>query len=407
MKYLYKHGNIFWYQRAVPKKVHKLIGVKSIKVSLKTNKVNIAIQRSKLQALEHKKMFGSLSKIDNPVLKFLNKKKTINLKNYEIKFMDDYDDLVSGHFFSNPTMRLEGKKKESIENYFFNAQNSIPMLSIYFRNFFAKEYNFKVGEFKYYKRSLDFFISVCGDKPINSYNLNDAVHLNNRLNTIPSKIKGISAIKIKNIFVKGFKKFNLVFNEFINNLKVAKYKNNGNKYIFSTDELKNIEGFCKKSVSLESSILAVIVNTGCSFREIIGLSITDIYIDHYQSFITIRSNRLRQIKNLYKIRTVPLVGLSLWGGEHLSVFLKQNENLYFDKNKIVKIENTINKIIRKFSNLGSIRNFNKSLISRLVNIDCPEEIILDIIGKSKRQNLYNRQISIDIKRSWLEQLKFI
>ena len=65
------------------------------------------------------------------------------------------------------------------------------------------------------------------------------------------------------------------------------------------------------------------------------------------------------------------------------------------------------KIIRKFSDLGSIRNFNKSLVSRLVNIDCPEEIILDIIGKSKRQNLYNREISVDIKRSWLEQLKFI
>ena len=78
------HGNIFWYQRAVPKKVHKFIGVKSIKVSLKTNKVNIAIQRSKLQALEHKKMFGTLSKIDNPVLKFLNKKKTINLKNMKL-----------------------------------------------------------------------------------------------------------------------------------------------------------------------------------------------------------------------------------------------------------------------------------------------------------------------------------
>ena len=71
------HGNIFWYQRAVPKKVHKLVGIKSIKVSLKTNKVNVAIQRSKLQALEHKKMFGTLSKIDNPVLKFLNKKKDL------------------------------------------------------------------------------------------------------------------------------------------------------------------------------------------------------------------------------------------------------------------------------------------------------------------------------------------
>ncbi len=134
------HGNIFWYQRAVPKKVHKLIGVKSIKVSLKTNKINIAIQRSKLQALEHKKMFGALSKIDNPVLKFLNKKKTINLKNYEIKFMDDFDDLVSNHFFSNQSMPLneiKKTKKKSIENYLFNVQNYITLLSDYFSNFFA------------------------------------------------------------------------------------------------------------------------------------------------------------------------------------------------------------------------------------------------------------------------------
>ena len=57
-------------------------------------------------------MFGTLSKIDNPVLKFLNKKKTINLKNYEIKFMDDYDDLVSSHFFSNQSMPLNEKKKK-------------------------------------------------------------------------------------------------------------------------------------------------------------------------------------------------------------------------------------------------------------------------------------------------------
>ena len=404
------HGNIFWYQRAVPKKVHKLIGVKSIKVSLKTNKVNIAIQRSKLQALEHKKMFGTLSKIDNPVFKFLNKKKTINLKSYEIKFMDDYDDLVSNHFFSNQSMPLneiQKNKKKSLENYLFNVQNSIPMLSDFFRNFFANEYNFKVSEFKNYKRSLDFFISVCGDKPINSYDFIDARQLNEKFNSIEKNFNGISSSKIKNIFTRGFRKFNLENNEFIVNLKIVKYKNNANEYIFSTDELKNIEGFCKKSVSFESSILAVIVNTGCSYREIIGLDPNDIYIDRYQSFISIRSNGLRQIKNLYKIRTVPLVGLSLWGGEYLYSELKKNPNHYLDKEKIVKTEIAINKIIRNFSELGSIRNFKKSLISRLVYINCPEEVILDIVGKSKKHNLYNSQISVDLKRSWLEQLKFI
>ena len=86
-----------------------------------------------------------------------------------------------------------------------------------------------------------------------------------------TNIDGISSSKIQNFFTRGFRKFNLENNEFIVNLKIVKYKNNSNEYIFSTDELKNIEGFCKKSVSFESSILAVIVNTGCSFREIVGL----------------------------------------------------------------------------------------------------------------------------------------
>ena len=87
-------------------------------------------------------------------------------------------------------------------------------------------------------------------------------------------------VKLRIFLLRGFKKFNLENNEFIVNLKIVKYKNNANEYIFSTDELKNIEGFCKKSVSFESSILAVIVNTGCSFREIIGLTSNDIYIDN-------------------------------------------------------------------------------------------------------------------------------
>ena len=94
------------------------------------------------------------------------------------------------------------KKKKSIEKYFFNVQNSIPILSDYFKNFFANEYNFKVSEFKNYKRSLDFFISVCDDKPINSYDLNRCIQFNEKFNSIESKINGISSSKIKNIFTK-------------------------------------------------------------------------------------------------------------------------------------------------------------------------------------------------------------
>ena len=59
MRYIYKHGNQFWYQRAIPVKVQKIIGKTSIK-NLRTNKISTAVQRSKLQALEHKKMFNEI-----------------------------------------------------------------------------------------------------------------------------------------------------------------------------------------------------------------------------------------------------------------------------------------------------------------------------------------------------------
>ena len=70
MKYIYKHGNQYWYQRAIPKNLLNSIGKKSIKVSLKINKVSTALVRAKLQSSEHKKMF---KKIENRKfsLKFL------------------------------------------------------------------------------------------------------------------------------------------------------------------------------------------------------------------------------------------------------------------------------------------------------------------------------------------------
>ena len=60
MRYIYKHGNQYWYQRAIPEKLSVLLGKKTLKVSLKTNKISMAIKRAKLQALEHQRMFGDL-----------------------------------------------------------------------------------------------------------------------------------------------------------------------------------------------------------------------------------------------------------------------------------------------------------------------------------------------------------
>ena len=49
-------------------------------------------------------------------------------------------------------------------------------------------------------------------------------------------------------------------------------------------------------------------------------------------------------------------------------------------------------------------SFQKSIVSRLIKINCPERVILDIIGQSKKNRLYKDEISLEIKASWLKQV---
>ena len=80
--------------------------------------------------------------------------------------------------------------------------------------------------------------------------------------------------------------------------------------------------------------------------------------------------------------------------------------IFFNRKKISQVENLIKKILSDNLNITTLKSIKLSLVSRLIKVECPEEVILEIIGRSKRNNLYNREISLDSKRSWLEQLDF-
>ena len=79
---------------------------------------------------------------------------------------------------------------------------------------------------------------------------------------------------------------------------------------------------------------------------------------------------------------------------------------FLTKKKIKKFENLIKKILINNSTTKALISIKSFLMSRLIKIECPEEVILEIIGRSKKNNLYNREISLDMKKSWLEQLEY-
>ena len=203
MKYLYKHGNKFWYQKSVPLQLVELVGVKNIKVSLNTNKIQTAITRSKLQYIEHKKMFNELyGKSKNSIFEIINNKK-IKIKDYEINFLDDYEDYVSDLIFSNES--FSKIKISSIKKYFSDLHKAIPHLSVFFNNIFIKEFQFQPNQFILFKKTLKFFISNCGDKPINSYSSIDI----KQIQKISNGNKNFRLHYLKKVFSMAFYKFEL------------------------------------------------------------------------------------------------------------------------------------------------------------------------------------------------------
>ena len=406
MKYVYTHGNKFWYQRIVPKKLVKRIGLKSIKVSLNTNKLQLAVQRSKIQALEHTKMFLELKKRNNSsVIKFIKNKK-INIKNYEMKFLHDYEDFVSNYVFSKKKTHIIKKiqnnnKKITAESFFFKNQYYKPLLSEYYKSFFLHEYNFKPNELFIFKESVDLLISYCGDRPLDEYNENHVNFFLNSLNDsqkqkkIVFNLSKIFGFAIKNKNIRNSNIFKIRFNNF-------KIKSNTN-VILSSSELTKLNQYCYNNDMPETFILGIMLNTGCSFEEAFGLDNNDIYIDNFQSFVSIRSNSYRKISNINKIRTIPLIGISRHSSKKMLKAIASNTEI--NRKDSHRLKYKVNKIFKNISNNKPLISIKNTLISRLINLKCPEEVILEIIGKSRRHSLYNGDVSLDIKRIWLEQLE--
>ena len=421
MKYIYKHGNQYWYQRAVPSKLSKLLGRKTLKISLKTNKIPTAIKRAKLQALEHKKMFKIAEDNLNKYFKNFFNKNEFDSQKYTLSFIDDFDDLVNKLFFSKKDFinilknnKLNNSRNLSIERILLdNSTNDEMTLSLLIEEY-LKTINVVNDKKKLYsiKKSLLLIIEICGDKPIDSYNSNDANSFKNYF----IKINKISTGKRNQSNLKKF--FSVIFQKYLidkknpfSNLKWPNTIVKVSHQKFSDEELVRIKDFCERDNSLLSSIIGIMLETGCSYSEIVGLESEDVNLNKYNPYIVIRSNSIRQVKNIYRRRIIPLVGISL--SKTQEIYQINNKGFLFkDYSSALellkfKFEKKLNNKLKTLSNGKTSISFKYSLIERLKSINCPESVICDLIGMAKRESFYSSDVTLDIKSSWLDQIKML
>ena len=419
MKYIYKHGNQYWYQRAVPSKLSNLLGRKTLKISLKTNKVPTAVKRAKLQALEHKKMFKIAEKSLNKYFKNFFKNNEFDSQKYALSFIDDFDDLVNKLIFSKKDLinllknkHLNNEKNISFEKILFDNYSTEEMSLSKLIDEYLKDMNVLNDKKKLYsiKKSLSLMIEICGDKPIDTYNTNDANAFKNyfiKLNKISTGKRNQS--NLQNFFSEIFQKYLVdVKNPFLG-LKWPNVKTKSSHQKFSDEELIRIKDFCLKNNSFISCMSGIMLDTGCSYSEIIGLESEDVDLNKYNPYIIIRSNSIRQIKNIYKRRLIPLVGTSLNKIEKIYKFTDKGSLFknYFNITELYKFqyEKKLNDELKKLSSGKTSISFKYSLIERLKSIHCPESVIYDLIGMANRESFYRNEVTLDIKSSWMSQIK--
>ena len=421
MKYIYKHGNQYWYQRAVPSKLSNLLGRKTLKISLKTNKVPTAIKRAKLQALEHKKMFKTAEKDLNKYFKNFFNNNEFDLQKYTLSFIDDFDDLVNKLFFSKKDLinifkneNISNDTNISIERILLDNSSTEEMSLSLLVDEYIEATNVLNDKKKLYsiKKSLSLLIEICGDKPIDSYNINDANSFKNYF----IKRNKISTGKRNQSNLQKF--FSVIFQKHLidkkNPFAGIKWPNviaTVGHQKFSNEELIRIKDFCVKEDSFTSCITGIMFETGCSYSEIIGLESEDVDLNKYNPFIVVRSNSLRQVKNIYKRRIIPLVGISLDKIKKINK-ISNSGPLFEGYNHVPELlkfknEKKINNELKILSNGKTSISFKYSLIERLKSINCPESVICDLIGMAKRESFYSNEVTLDIKSSWLDQIKIL
>ena len=72
-----------------------------------------------------------------------------------------------------------------------------------------------------------------------------------------------------------------------------------------------------------------------------------------------------------------------------------------------KYEKKLNDELKVLSQGKTSISFKYSLIERLKSVNCPESVICDLIGIAKRESFYRSEVTLDIKSSWMDQIKIL
>jgi len=424
-KYLKKRGNIYHFQKRIPKAYRSNFDQGFIQVSLGTDSSVLAQRRANSFNLILSDFLKTLDVEDS------NNQNQIRLdelvkeaQNYGFEYMP-IKKLVSEAPLVDFVNRLkiaskspEQFTKEAILGTIDETPASIKVskaLVEYFEYESGNQFEMSENQLRKWKnprkKAFRNFIKVVGDKPISGISRQDILDFRAWwIDRIESENLATNSANKEFGFVRRILKIAIDNHEIgrsseelfkgISLKKIEKTR----RYPFKTDFVENIL-FKPHQVHEEVQLLIyAMADTGARISELVGLEDKDIVLDHAIPHIRIRPNETRILKTEQSERDIPLVGASLLAFKTLDGSFKH----YFNKPDLISTVG--NKYFRENeifpSKHHSLYSLRHSFEDRLTAVEPPDKVQAALMGHKYIRPRYGAGPSLEQKRVWLDKIAF-
>ena len=270
----------------------------------------------------------------------------------------------------------------------------------------------------YQRRAMNSLVAVVGDKAISAFTRDDA-----RLyvDTECTRVKTTTVRRMLNalspVFITwGLNKDKSVTDPF-KKIAIPDEKKDAKPRIpFSAADLARLFMVCQTKDDSPRWLLAMLIDTGARLAEVTGLAVTDIQLTAPVPHIRIQVHPWRSLKNPGSVRTVPLVGASLWAAQRVMADAVPSQLYAFPRyTSTAKGCNahSASAALRKwllaqgFSHVP--HELRHSMADRLRNAGCPKEIRYAIDGHAAQDvgDKYGHGHGLPILHQWLTEVALV
>ena len=373
--YFYKRNETFYFSRAVPSDLRHRFNKKKIEVSLRTR--SKAKAESSAAALSDR-----LERYWDSLRMELIYSRELGIKTSSKQLLFEKDKALSFMDALELYQQLKGREKTKL---FFEVSN----------------------------RSIRYLTECLNHDDVNYLETSDATQFRDFLFE-----RGMSSSSVKRIFSSVKAIINLAIKEYglgVTNVFQGVFIPEDNKVKdrlpVPSSVIRQVQNDCMRVDDEQRRLLALISDTGMRLSEACGLLSSDIILDTDIPFINLIEHPWRRLKTSSSIRTIPLIGASLWSAERIK---RENSEYAFprycdsEKCNSNSASATLNKWLKpRLPNGCVIHSFRHSLRDRLRAIECPSDIV-DALGGWTAEGVgqrYGKGYEISIKAKWMEKIE--